>query len=890
MTNTCISIQGKLLIDKNFTITDGEIIMLPGAEISVSGGRVFTLRNVNQNGGMHGCTAMWKGMFIGNQWAEVHILNSTVQDAQFAVGSNRRFSTIRADGSTFINNSTSIRLWPNIGAPAFNSTILALTGNLFTTNQQYLPGYTGQTPNPANDFMRGVAIWTETSTGVGVGRMGQAANVFDGVTIGILSLNSRVTARNNIFRNIGFDFGGQLSYSNVVNLAIRAEQGNNGYQAHGLLVSDNTFDNCSLGIRAVNTPTTIERNSFTSCKFGISIHDPINRSIQINDNPNIHSGLGIGITGTGPAQQIHIGGNKLNISSSFTTSNLGLLGIFITPWNGTLGNNVLVEDNTVNCLGNHISGALQWGILLQKTSGIVRRCNINIHEAGVGLLAISSVGAVFDKNKVLKNGQNATTGIFLENTPFTDVMCNELNATTCLWVEGPSDCITNADGTLNCTQIRGNILTYIASSNYATQGLYLRNAITSQQKWQGNAWYSVDVPSISDYGAVYVGDALLAPLSKFTTHSPFLPWHPRALVNNSLIDATIWFDNAPGPYFECPPMLTDDNDGGGDEVLDIFEHYAEGAFETAGYGKGARWIADRHLYRNLKTAPTLAASSPVLQQFYTAAQTSALGKLYEVEQGLQALNLIPEAVKAELDALSEEEKELSKELEDLITLPAPTNARDLAALETARTEAAEAFDIVASEIQTIYNTLEAVRLNKRQQLQAFNAGIAATEVPAQYVKTVYTIALAHAADHSELTPAERSLLEPIAALCPSEGGDAVYSARALLGWLQHDNCNELPELSLQQALPQINTTAPLETWGIFPNPGHDDFSILTPTTPSGRVELKIYDIMGHTVFRSLIPAGERSALQLPFLRGGLYLYEVSDAGQRLLVGKLSKLD
>lgn len=336
-------------------------------------------------------------------------------------------------------------------------------------------------------------------------------------------------------------------------------------------------------------------------------------------------------------------------------------------------------------------------------------------------------------------------------------------------------------------------------------------------------------------------------------------------------------------------MLTDDN-GGGDEVLDIFEHYAEGAFESAGYGKGARWIADRHLYRNLKTAPTLAASSPVLQQFYTAAQTNAIGKLHEVEQGLQSLHVIPDAVKVELEELYEEEKELSKGLEDLLAVPDPVNTRDFAALETARTQAVDALYLTTSEIQNIQATLETARLNKLQHLQTFNSGIVTTEVPSHYVKTVYSIALAHVADYSELTPAERIQLEPIAALCPSEGGDAVYSARALLGWLQHDDCNESPELSLQQALPQVNTTAPLETWGIFPNPGHDDFSILTPATPSGRVELKIYDITGHTVLRSLIPAGERSALQLPFLRGGLYLYEVSDAGQRLLIGKLSKLD
>lgn len=904
MTNTCISIQGKLLINKDFTITGGEIIMLPGSEITVWGSMTFTLQDVNQNGGVHGCTAMWKGIRAlsnSSSLIYINIVNSTIQDARHAVLTHKR-TALKAENSDFINNWFGILVpnLPNSIPPfPFNNTTLALSGNLFTFNGAYLPTFAGFTSDPilavANYILKynTIGILSDNASGlaIGTGTDIESVNTFEKLNVGIIGIHSNLTINNCHFLDMHEGLNNVTTFSKG---GVFVENG----QIRNTTIRRSYFNECQIAVLSTNTNTSfINQNRVQNCPWGLFVREVANRSLLIEDN-SIRARSGLSIFGNGIANNISIHNNDITAVPAFP-----LLPDYGSGGIALYGNGVLKSNGTFRISNNRINTPAynsNFGSIAIYVTGVpegltIKDNDVLLTQHGHAIIISNSKRLIINNNNIAVHelSDDNTHGIGMYDSPNCEIACNTINIKSGAGVffQGACDCEAIA-GDFYCTKLQGNTIDRISTDLNSTlySDLRLFNAVISPQPFRGNKWVG-PINGPFDYGAVYTGELFLAPYSRFITHTNHLPYHPELVyVNNFVQDPGIWFQVMSGTAFECSPMVTGGGGNGGSEVLEIFEHYAEGAFESAGYGKGARWTADRHLYRNLKTAPALTASSPVLQQFYTAAQTSALGKLYEVEQGLQSLNLIPEAVKAELDALSEEEKELSKELEDLFALPDPTNARDLAALETARTEAAEAFDIVASEIQTIYNTLEAVRLNKLQQLQAFNAGIAATEAPAQYVKTVYTIALTHAADHSELTPAERSLLEPIATLCPSEGGDAVYSARALLGWLQHDNCNELPELSLQQALPQLSTTASLETWGIFPNPGHDDFSILTPATPSGRAELKIYDIMGHTVFRSLIPAGERSALQLPFLRGGLYLYEVSDAGQRLLIGKLSKLD
>ncbi|MBX2929903.1 MAG: T9SS type A sorting domain-containing protein [Saprospiraceae bacterium] len=453
--------------------------------------------------------------------------------------------------------------------------------------------------------------------------------------------------------------------------------------------------------------------------------------------------------------------------------------------------------------------------------------------------------------------------------------------------------------TNNCLSIQGRL---IIDKNFEIIGgevimqpgslhtwgeLVLLNAVTSPQKWQGNQWLGVDVNDPSSFGANYVGDILMAPLSKFTTHTNMLPYHPQhVLVNNSFQAPTDWFDDDDSQdFYQCDPMAPEE--GNSDDAISIFAMYAEGGFELAGYGKGAQWMAERHLYRNLKATPAL-LSGAILPQFYSDAASGPIGAFYDIEQGIGTLGQIPDSVKTLLETLYEDEQTYTEAWEDVELLIANADSLQLPALEQERQDIEDDLEEVALAIAQILEDVEADRLAQIQDLQTDNAAITPANNPGHYLKSVNEIYLDHAADHSEWTMAERLTLDSIALLCPSEGGDAVYIARAMLGQLHGDDCVELPA-AFQAPVPPVHTTLEEPVAGIYPNPGHNEFFLNVPVTQSGQAELRLYSLTGKQVHRVILPAETRSELNLSVLPGGLYLYEVWGDGMRLMNGKLSKI-
>lgn len=213
----------------------------------------------------------------------------------------------------------------------------------------------------------------------------------------------------------------------------------------------------------------------------------------------------------------------------------------------------------------------------------------------------------------------------------------------------------------------------------------------------------------------------------------------------------------------------------------------------------------------------------------------------------------------------------------------------LPALEIERQYIEDDLEAVALAIALILEELEADRLAQIQDLQTANAAITPANNPGHYLKSVNGIYLAHAADHSEWTTAERLTLDSIALLCPSEGGDAVYIARAMLGQLHGDECMELPA-AFQAPVPPVHTTLEEPLAGIYPNPGHNEFFLNVPVTQSGQAEFRLYSLTGKQVLRVTMSAGERSLINLSSLATGLYLYDIWGDGRRLMNGKLSKIN
>jgi parallel beta-helix repeat protein len=893
MTNTCLSIDGHLIVNKNFTITGGEIIMAPGAEITVN--RRLTLVDVNQNGGVHGCTRMWKGISATlnpSTTVVITLTNTIIQDARHAIRTNKN-TQVSAQGSQFLNNYVGILLpaWESILVPnpVYNLSGLTLDGNLFATSGQYLPPYSGISSDPNTDMGQylipgfiGIGILAHRVSALSIGNASFAPNVFDGLNVGIYNIEPNMLVRNNIFRNIGPLESG-VFYQNS-NQGIHVEYNN-------LLTTRNTqiegcaFEACQIGIYAREANLTVRKeNSFEDCAIGISILDPIGKSIVVNEQNTIAAERGVHVYGAGPAKAIDISDNTIIIEEMSNSS--GFTGIRVAGYPSQLSatDRFNIEDNKIYLSQTAAFDFAGNGIVLGNTAGASVISNSVLDGIGSGIAITNSENTVIKENEV---SGVSRAGATIANSPNTKFACNYFETDDSgVSFEGACDCIMDANNLEHCTEISGN---YLDSETGGSLALF--DAITSPQEWQGNEWHNVDpgFPFPFSYEAIYIGDLNLADFSKFTAHTGALPYHPQHVwVNDVQQDPTVWFIEVQNPgFFQCGPMEAQESSSS--KAVEIYEAYASGAFSAAGYGTGAQWLAERHLYRNLKRAPGL-LSAAGLQQFYGQAETGVLGGFYAVEAGLASLYDIPQEAKNTLGALQEAEALHAAELAALYAVPTPSDTAELAALEQMRQSAAEALTEAMSEIEQIQAVLSAARSAQVEQLKTLNAGISVAAAPAQYLQAVYAAWLAQAGGDS-WSGAELAALEHIAALCPREGGDAVYFARAMLNRLGDDGCLEWPEATAPPALPDAMRARTEErVGGVFPNPGRGEFFLQAPATASGLAEFRLYALTGQLAFRAVVPAGERAALDLAALPGGLYLYEVWDAGERLMNGKLNKTD
>jgi hypothetical protein len=900
MTNNCLYIQGHLIVDKDFTIEGGEIIMGPGSEITLYGDKALSLKNVNQNGGMHGCTAMWKGIsapitsFLAHAAVTIVVENSIISDARHAIRGNRK-TTVIAMGSQFRRNHIGILLPTLTHSGPLSSgsqNSLDLGGNYFWTDEQHLPQYTGYHYDPIPSILSNLAfgpvgIFVDNTTGVTIGDTSYVENVFEGLYHGIYGTRSGMRVFNARFINMNTGLNNTFG---LIRHGITVKNGG----TRPAVISHCNFVRCQVGFFSENTHVFVrDQNSFLECPAGVWVQGITGRDIFIDQNNTFNAGSSIRIQGVGLAKNISISDNVITAYPAFSGFSAGCMGISIQGLTGKIRaeESFSITKNIITTpphQGPHGSG----GIFLSMLEGAtVSENEILLQEYGIGIIATLTEKGAFLYNKINVDATSSTNtqGIEIYDSPANKISCNEITVhSRCLAFRGVSDCIVESNGAEICTEIQGNKLTHTNQENlWLSTELLLFNAITSRQKWQGNQWFGVDINNPFDFGAYYIGDIAMAPLSKFIPHTNVLPYHPQhVLVNNSLQDPTVWFDPELGlVYYLCDPMAPEL--GGPDDVILIYETYAEGGFELAGYGKGAQWMADRHLYRNLKTAPAL-LSGTILSQFYSDAASGPIGAFYDIEQGIGTLGQIPDSVKTLLETLYEDEQTYTEAWDDVELLITNADSLQLPALEQQRQDIEDDLEAVASAIVQIWLDLEAARLSQIQALQTANTAITPANNPGHYLKSVNGIYLAHAADHSEWTTAERLTLDSITLLCPSEGGDAVYIARAMLGQLHGDDCMELPA-AFQAPVPPVHTTLEEPLPGIYPNPGSNEFFLNVPVTQSGQAELRLYSLAGKQVHRVILPAETRSELNLSALPGGLYLYEVWGDGTRLMNGKLSKI-
>lgn len=894
--NTCLSIQGHLIIDRDFTITGGEIIMLPGAQITVNGSRTFTLMNVNENGGVHGCTAMWSGiraLTTSAYQVSINIIGSIIQDARHAVLANKR-THLGLINSSLIDNWFGILIpdLPNDIPPVpFNLTLIDVKGSRLSAQGPLLPPY----PGFWDDEISAIAAYVfrhnrigifaaNANISVGTGANAQDKNVFEYLNAGVFGINTGLTIRNNAFQKIG-----PMELNTLYEDFYHGIHSENAADNKIAIIIGNAFKECQVGIYSRNTHLrVVNRNMFERCAYGTVVRNPASKNVRI-DNNEFSCGYGVMVRGEAPAQSLNIVNNVLSTPVFPDATGFGGITVYGSATLFTAVNDFRIFNNVINSTYNSqlpnpyaLSSITTW-----RTRGLEIAQNTMKLQWGNGIMVASAIGTRVENNRILQSGYPVIAAT-IADSPNTLVSCNRLEGhNEGLIFSGASDCTFDSNGNAYCTNVRTNLL-----KNPGGNTLVLYNAIISPQIWKGNQWEDVDPPGSGPFHveAHYLGDALLTDFSRFTVHTMQLPYHPQYIyINGTPQTNNEWFNTIPSTQFDACNIPPSEFGDGGPEAVDILKAYAQGALAQASYGIGSQWIAERHTYRNLSTAPGL-LSHATLQSFYQSAQAGSLDAFYRIEDDIERVVQMPQAMKNLLDSLQGIQADQEQLMRQLWSEPEPVEPSALQQLQQARTQAAQAYDAVTLHIANLIDEWADEREQTISELQQINTTIVPEHLPAQYLKAVMAVQLGRLANGGALSESERALLAPIAALCPAQGGDAVYIARSLLSGIHQQNTCVVPPASTGYLAPPnlpMQMPAPAEV-AVYPNPGREVFFVTSPATASGQVEVVIYSLAGAVMHRAFIPAGGAVPLRLSSLPGGLYLYELKDEGTRLTSGKLVK--
>ncbi|MEY4902753.1 MAG: hypothetical protein RLZZ292_568, partial [Bacteroidota bacterium] len=138
-----------------------------------------------------------------------------------------------------------------------------------------------------------------------------------------------------------------------------------------------------------------------------------------------------------------------------------------------------------------------------------------------------------------------------------------------------------------------------------------------------------------------------------------------------------------------------------------------------------------------------------------------------------------------------------------------------------------------------------------------------------------------------LSEEEEQQLLSIANQCPTEGGDAVFTARDLLEmtFLEkykfdgHDFCQEMPIDGRQEAVKPTG-------FNIYPNPTSDVLTIEYPVSSNIR-QFIIYDIYGKVIEQEAIETNSRNmTIKLTNMVNGIYYCKIYDGTTALYTQKL----
>lgn len=851
-------------MDASSTNLGGKIRFLSGAKVTFPTGGFGTLRMNNIS--VEACPQedLAEG-FIVNPGSifnseQLTMKNCTVSDCRFAIEAKSN-AILEISNTVFSDNYIGLNLDMK-GAPVgakhvvFNS----FSNVTFKTEDGLRPphanmpeqlesrGFCGIRLNDYHDF-----------------NMGQNT-LFESLANGLVAIKSEMNIGSMTFRDIkGSHIAGPYPYAFAGRGVSMVSPGNTNWAAINPYEWESmTFENCLTGIYASGMAGTVRNCDMTMVDYGIDWVNSKQRDIIIKDNTISARSVGIRSTGNEP----------LYIGSKIEQND-----ITITAFGSPTLPSAAIRSNEFN------TGLWGWNML---------RNPISLQQGGRGIEYINgSAGSMIGNTIINQSQQQDYAGIWVEGCYSTELTNNSITQSGSNPTDlGNSQGIRSTGGianSFNCNCLDntnvGMLFYDMANFTNRVRGNNLNAHVTGLQvgdpNWtsayigtqihRGNKWdLSFATGSVGDFGAVnYNAGGLAASIFK-VDHAENPDFAPAVDPNPG------WFidEDQPGASYTCTSNCNFPQESGeGREAQEATEldHLIRSNSLTG--TDEELWKGRFQLYRRILRQPALAAE-PSMASWKAAYQNSSEGRLAEIAEARTHLYDLAasDAALAETHRTAVETQ--TQQLRDL----------DLARLRNepvskAQYDAAQqGNENTRAQWQQFWEGARAAQRQNALDLRRQNAGIPVSGLSDANHKTVNHILLGVAAG-LELTEGDINTLDAIAQQCPSEGGDAVYEARSVAGFLlekTYDNSACVPAGKKTTAQQTVSAAAPELT--LFPNPTQGVLN----WNVDGVARVKVWNQLGQMTVDQAVSG---RSIDLGNVREGVYQVQLLNADGQLLIAR-----
>jgi hypothetical protein len=879
----CIAIRGRLVINGDYAIVGGEILMQPGSEIVVRDGDKFSIAETlasTGGGTIHSCEEMWRGIKV-EEGGAINFRQNEIRDAQYAIQAEVT-STLEVVANHFYDNYVGIYVPPSGTSPGSQSNVgqpFPVVLCQFATVNGLLPPYSTQSPMPSDDAHAGILINDCRLFEVGAAFNPFSANEFHDIENGILAYNSGLRVGNCSFDDLIGDFNVSIiSNPPLKGLGIAS------FGAGTFESIENDFDNMERGIHIQNAHLgfiNISRCTLSNVQDGIIITSPVNQmNVSIAQDSIEFRRYGIGVFDGQGLTNVRVLDNNLEVVSGGV--NYGITaGIRLSNISAPASLNFDVINNHIN-LSDIGFGIFADECIKPRLLGNVITYDGMINDLvrpQAAILSINNSQALIYNNNLTDShtGAFGLTGIRNIFSPQSTICCNTTDG---------HDVGVSFRGMAGDTDFRQSNL-----NGHDVGLLYLNDAITGVQEDAGNEWLG----TYSDVAARHFGGVFVIGLSPYLVEPPMTSSLWPASIDLPNGGGASWFTSSFGTA--ATNCITDESCQDAlslDKYTRLDTTIVDGSLLSNTSDTVLAWRAAQHLYRKISVHRDSLPSDSLMNDFYTSLQNLAIGKLDSVAWGIRHLidyGSTTSLAIAENQLLMDAYLEELNELDSLLAIA--TTAIDSASLIGQRQTAKAEIDNTLTLLDSLGAITQSERMTNASSLNTFNQSISTGNLPeaAYYEKVVNGIYLDHIANgHTSFDSLEYDMLLNIAGLCPDVGGRAVVLARALV--LTHESmdfdddslCSGRSSFSAPEAVQK----AYAGKLTIVPNPARGNTRIIWGQGHSAS-HLTIYRLDGSELLITPLPEGQ-AAFELDVSRwqSGMYIILVQFADGQHQIGKLIK--